>query len=226
MNWIYNYQLFLFDFDGILVNTEELHFKAYKKMCSERGCTLTWDIDKYFSYAMYSATALQKAIYEEFPALKQAEPDWNVLYREKKRAYHSLLHSEGVALMPGVEKLLIALDKANIKRCVVTHSPIEQVSFIREKNPILQSIPFWVTREDYNEPKPSSECYQKAISLYGEKSDQIIGFEDSPRGLQALVGTRAKAVFVTKLFQGEELLKLSEKVGREFVHRPSFDNLP
>ena len=32
MRWISEYQLFLFDLDGLLVNTEELHYQAYKNM--------------------------------------------------------------------------------------------------------------------------------------------------------------------------------------------------
>ena len=35
MDWIKKYQLFLFDFDGLLVNTEEMHFLAYKQMCEK-----------------------------------------------------------------------------------------------------------------------------------------------------------------------------------------------
>ena len=43
--------------------------------------------------------------------------------------------------MPGVEPLLKALEKANIRRCVVTHSPIEQIRLIRSKyQPSIRSL--------------------------------------------------------------------------------------
>lgn len=172
MQWIHNYQLFLFDFDGILVNTEELHFKAYQKMCKDRGFSLNWDEKTYVRHAMFSATGLKEAIYKEFSDLKCF--DWDLLYGEKKRAYYALLE-EGVSLMTGVSEILTALEMAKIKRCVVTHSPIEQISLIRKQHPILDSIPLWITREQYKQPKPSSECYEKAISMLAEVGGQSGG---------------------------------------------------
>ena len=39
-------------------------------------------------------------------------------------------------------------------------------------------------------------CYLKAIEKYGQLAKRIIGFEDTPRGLTALMGTRAEAVLI------------------------------
>lgn len=196
MSWIQEFDLFLFDFDGLLVNTEELHYLAYKKMCSDRGVELTWDFDRYCRAAHYRAEAVKEQIYEEFPELYRQEPDWDVLYAEKKRNIMQLLNEGAVHPMPGVVELLTALEKANVKRCVVTHSPDELVSIVRAKNPILNTIPLWITREFYSHPKPNPECYIKAVEMYGAPGDRVIGFEDTPRGIQALLGSGVKAVLV------------------------------
>jgi beta-phosphoglucomutase len=222
MNWIYHYQLFLFDFDGILVNTEHLHYKAYLKMCADRGFRLNWDEKTYMRYAMYTAEGIKEGIHQELPALEKQEPCWDVLYQEKKAAYLDLLVTEGVSLMPGVEELLIALKHANIKRCVVTHSTIEHIASIRKQQPILDSIPVWITREDYKEPKPSSECYIKAISMLSSPGERMIGFEDSPRGLTSLLGTSAQGVWVTHHFGDTEVKELVSTLGKEFKHFSSF----
>lgn len=225
MHWIHDYQLFLFDFDGILVNTEELHYLAYKKMCAGRGFSLKWNMETYIRHAMYSATGLKEGIYKEFPDLKRYEPCWDILYQEKKQAYAELLINQGATLMPGVEPLLKELEKAGIKRCVVTHSSAVQIKLITARLPILNSIPHWITREDYSQPKPSPECYQKAIEKLADKDDRVIGFEDSPRGLKALLGTDAKAVLVTALFSKREVATLSQELDKEFVHVSSFSEL-
>ena len=221
MDWIHNYQLFLFDFDGILVNTEELHYKAYLKMCSDRGFYLKWDMRTYIRYAMYTSTGIREAIYKEFPALTVP---WETLYAEKKRAYFELLQL-GTTLIAGVEQLLKALEQAGIKRCVVTHSPHEQISAIRKQHPILNSIPDWITREHYSQPKPSSECYHKAIAQFKSGNDRVIGFEDSPRGLQALLGTSAEGILVSNYFDSSEIKELGVTLGREFPHFSSFSEL-
>jgi len=101
-----------------------------------------------------------------------------------------------VQLMPGVQEMLMVLQQANIKRCVVTHSPKALVDTIRQQHPILNTIPYWITREDYIHPKPHPEGYQLAISRYATPSDKIIGFEDTWRGIQALLQTRAFPVLI------------------------------
>lgn len=196
MQWILHYQLFLFDFDGLLVDTERLHYQAYLKMCAERGFNLEWNFDRYSAAAHHTSTALQNQIYAEFPALREMEPDWRILYDEKKQHFLDLIENGKVPLMPGVPKLLLALQEAGINRCVVTHSPKSLIDKIRKQNPLLDTIPHWITREDYHLPKPHPECYQLAISKHAKEKDAIIGFEDSPRGLHALRRTKAQAVLI------------------------------
>lgn len=222
MQWIHNYQLFLLDFDGLLVNTEELHYRAYQQMCLERGFELRWDWPTYCKAAMYSSTGIREAIYREFPDLHRFEPCWDILYREKKRAYYELLLEGAVELMPGAERLLHALEEANVLRCVVTHAPIEQVKLLRKQFPILDTIPHWLTREDYVHPKPHPECYEKAIEKFGVDKERVIGFEDTPRGLQALLGAEAQGIFISWIFKKEDLKKLIDKT---FAHYRSLEEL-
>jgi beta-phosphoglucomutase len=196
MQWIHNYQLFLFDFDGLLVNTEHLHYQAYILMCAKRGFHLKWNFHRYSQAAHHESTGLRDQIYAEFPTLQAQEPHWPCLYEEKKQIFLDLVQDGAVHLMPGVSELLTALQAANINRCVVTHSATSLIQRIRQQNPILETIPHWITREDYHQPKPDPECYQVAISRLAHPHDRIIGFEDSPRGLNALLGTQAKPVLI------------------------------
>jgi HAD superfamily hydrolase (TIGR01509 family) len=196
MDWIFHYHLFLFDFDGLLVNTEKIHYNAYKKMCQRRGYQLTWTFAKYCSIAHTSATGLRENIYDDFPQLQQQEPIWEILYGEKKQCYMELLTEQPVELMAGAAELLALLEEAQVKRCVVTHSPLEQIQRIRKHQPLLDSITEWFTREDYTHPKPHPDGYLKAIEKLASKSDRIIGFEDSLRGIESLLQTPAQPVAI------------------------------
>ena len=199
MNWMKNYQLYLFDFDGLLVNTEEIHFLAYKRMLASRGYHLKWSFDRYCQAAHYDAEAVKHQLYEEFPTLAAHEPDWKVLYGEKREAVISLINEGAVHLMPGVSEFLHLLEDMKIKRCVVTHSPDELINAVRKQQPILNKIPFWITREDYSHPKPHPECYLKAVEKYGGVNEKVIGFEDTPRGIRALLGTSIKPVLICQI---------------------------
>jgi HAD superfamily hydrolase (TIGR01509 family) len=188
MQWIHNFTLFLFDFDGLLVDTEVLHYKAYREMCRLHGVDMHWSLNRFFEAAHFESTGLRQALYTEFPKLLESEPRFEILYAEKKAAYQRLLMEETLELMPGAGAVLEALHAANIRRSVVTNSPKVQVDAIREKIPALNTIPLWITRECYKEAKPNPEGYLLAIEKLGKAGDKIVGFEDSTRGLKALIG--------------------------------------
>lgn len=198
MDWVNDFQLFLLDFDGLLVNTELLHYQAYLRMCAHRGYHLGWSFEEFSHSAHYDSKQLRKDIYATLPALHHEEPDWSTLYTEKKRHYLDILRESTIELMPGVKEFLLALAKNNIKRCVVTHSPREQVDFIRLNHEILSTIEHWITREDYQLSKPHPEPYLTAIKRFASPKDRIIGFEDSPRGIYSLLETPAKAVMINE----------------------------
>jgi HAD superfamily hydrolase (TIGR01509 family) len=219
MKWIRSFQLFLFDFDGLLVNTEHLHYQAYVNMLAARGCKVGWSFLRFCELAHYDSHALRTQIYVEFPDL---EPNWEILYGEKKKIYFDLISSGKVELMPGAEKLLRALEKENIRRCVVTNSLFEQIQLLRSQHPILQTIPKWITREDYGKPKPDPECYLRAIQLYGHAGDKIIGFEDSIRGLEALRQTPALPVLICPFHH--PLLEIAAEGG--VIHYESLAAIP
>lgn len=196
MDWIANYQLFLFDFDGLLVDTENLHYQSYIEMCRRRGAHLSWDFSKYSSLAHHSSESLKAQILKEFPNLVTHPNDWSQLYQEKSDIFFESISKENVSLLPGVETLLKKLQHEHIKHCVVTHSSSKLIEKIRSHYPLLSAIPHWITRENYSKPKPSSECYLQAIEKFSLPGDKIIGFEDSPRGLKALLGSTAKPVLI------------------------------
>lgn len=221
MEWVNNYSLFLFDFDGLLVDTERAQYGAYCTMCRERGFDLPWDFRRYLELAHYSATGVKQEMYALFPDLYRQEPKWEVLHAEKKRALLNIYREGKVGLMPGVEKLLLALERKGIPRAVVTHSDDEQVMLIRGSLPILNTIPHWITRHDYNNPKPDPECYRTAIKKLAKPGDPIIGFEDSPRGLKALMGTEAQPVLVTTIDYPE--IDSFKKQGA--LHYPTFESI-
>ena len=197
MNWIQDYQLFLFDFDGLLVDTERLHYAAYKELCRRHGCELKWDFERFCQEAHRKAMGVWDGLKREFPSMFESGQDVGVFYEEKKLIYVDLLKTSPLELMPGALELLRALEACGAKRAVVTNSPKEHVELIKVSLPILQSIPLWITREDYAQPKPSPEGYLKAIESLGKNpNDRIIGFEDTLKGLKALLAAGAESFLV------------------------------
>ncbi|MDN3509672.1 MAG: HAD family hydrolase, partial [Candidatus Neptunochlamydia sp.] len=141
-----------------------------------------------------SSEGLRELITSHAPTLV-ASKTWGTLYNEKKSEYTKFLETGSVDLMPGAQIALDTVQMAKISHGVVTNSTRKQTEMIREKIPTLNNIPYWITREDYENPKPSPDAYLKAIEVLG-KSEKMLGFEDALRGIRALEGAAITAVLV------------------------------
>jgi HAD superfamily hydrolase (TIGR01509 family) len=208
-----SFDLCMFDFDGLLVNTELIHYEAYRRMFANRGYEMAWDFPRYCMAAHYESTGLREAAYDTIPGLHNHEPDWLILYEEKKQEYKNLVQDGKVQLMPGVEEFLLKIRDSGAKACVVTNSPPDAVGLIREQLPALGIISEWVTREQYDRPKPAPDGYLAAMEKYAEEGDRIVGFEDTIRGVRSLL----EAYNQTKHGREKEVVLVSqpELVGLE-----------
>lgn len=217
MDWITKYQTVFFDFDGLLVNTEQLHYQAYKKAISTQGEILTWDFPTFTSIAHRSATGLRELITKQFPFLIE-RLGWQEFYQEKTKSYLALLKSGGLELMPGVSRILSLVQKKGLSHCVVTNSTRQQVEMIKTNLPLLCQIPHWITREDYTSPKPAPDGYLKAIDLLNGNVGGRIGFEDSLRGIDSLKGAGITPVLICSPDHPQ-----MKDVEEELFYFPSFD---
>jgi beta-phosphoglucomutase len=199
----------LLDFDGLLVDTERLHYRAYGQMCANFGHNLPFSFGQFCSLAHVSATALKEGIYQEIPALKNKL--WDDLYQEKKRCYLELLARGELTLMPYVEPFLRKIQALGLCPSVVTHSPKEQILAIRNILPSLKVIPYWFTREDYNQPKPAPDGYLHAMKAIGATPDKTIGFEDTLRGYLSLEAAGVKGFVVSSIVDDCMQSKLQQR---------------
>lgn len=194
--WVTRFDLLCFDFDGLLVNTEDLHYEAYKQMLLKRGYHLPWSFQAYCLEAHVSTAVLRNAIYGLFPDLEREEPRWETLRQEKQQIYQQLLSEHRIKLMEGVPQLLHTLNQSQTKACVVTNSTTQQVDEIRNLLPQLNSINHWITRELYENPKPKPDGYLLALERLADPSDRIVGFEDTMKGIHSLVAANISPVLI------------------------------
>jgi HAD superfamily hydrolase (TIGR01509 family) len=184
----------LFDFDGLLVDTERLHYLAYQEALLKWNCPLDIDFFTYISLAHHaSGSALKEFVYSLYP---QISGKWEALRAEKLKIYSQLIESK-VLLMPFVEEFLLVLEKMKIPSCVVTNSLKKDIEVIKKRLPPLNMIPNWITREDYQNPKPHPDGYLTALKLYPKiLPNQAIGFEDTLKGIEALKASGIPSILI------------------------------
>lgn len=187
----------LFDFDGLLVNSEPLHYAAYMQMCKEHAIEIDWDFAKFCHAAHSQAGGFFTALEKQVPGIFSGRLSAASLYADKKRIYEELLVAKPVELMPGVSEVLAKLKDLDVRHAVVTNSPKGQIDVVRKKQPQLDEIPLWVTREDYKQPKPAPDGYLLAMGKLGRDKELVIGFEDTLKGIRSLIAAGAEAVLVS-----------------------------
>lgn len=215
------WQIFLFDFDGTLVNSEKLHHQAYLQVAKEYGIPFAPDFTTYTKLAHFSDHALKDIVCNLSKNL-----DWHAFYASKKRAYLDIVAATQPELMEGVETLLLQLAQSKVITCVVTHSAKEQTLSFCKKLPILETIDHWITREDYDHPKPAPDSYRAAVAkIKKDPSQKVVGFEDTVRGLEALLAIEADPFLVSNLLDSDTIQSLQKNMAKPFTHISTFSKL-
>lgn len=198
--WLENFDKIFFDLDGLLVNTEKLHYRAYCQTFIDRGYKLKWNFSTYCQKALIDNSSLSNAIFKSFPSFHGDISLWNEIKYEKTQKYLNMLQCEKINFLPGVERLLKDIKAKGTECCVVTNSSESETILIKKSLPLLNVIPHWITREHYEKPKPNPDGYLTAKKLISCKdSDRIIGFEDSYRGVTALKNAKIFNILICPL---------------------------
>ena len=182
------FDLFLFDLDGTLLNTEELHYQSYKETLLHFDYNKEFTFDDYCKLVHYDDELFKSLISTELSV------NYKNFYQYKKELYIKKINLK-LELNPNVETLLSYLFENNIKTAIVTHTEKDTVDLILGKLPILKKCNVILTRDDYINRKPHPECYIKALNYFPECKNPI-GFEDSYKGFLSLDKTIITSVLV------------------------------
>src|SRR5262249_34165824 len=137
----------IWDMDGTLVDTAELHFHAWARVARE--------IDKPFTRADFAATFGQRnpdIIHKLFGA-DYAEQELDALGTRKEEYYRAAAR-QGVTLLPGVRALLESLHAAGFKQAIGSSAPRENLNLILRLTQTEQLFEALVTMEDTQRGKP------------------------------------------------------------------------
>eukprot|EP01112_Ceratiomyxa_fruticulosa_P013494 TRINITY_DN379_c0_g1_i12.p1 TRINITY_DN379_c0_g1~~TRINITY_DN379_c0_g1_i12.p1 ORF type:complete len:956 (+),score=193.72 TRINITY_DN379_c0_g1_i12:331-3198(+) len=193
------FDLFLFDLDGVLVNTEQLHYEAYKEaLCALKGIdikTFEWGFKDYCALChrdSHSIRLLVNGIIAERNL--SGSQSWETFYRLKEKLFLAKLDTDSLQMIPGAHDLLTKLIQNNVNTCIVTHSPMSVLEKLQTRFPILAQVQKTVTKKDVKRHKPDPESYLKALHHFEYKN--AIGFEDSFKGYTSLSQCPITPVFL------------------------------
>jgi HAD superfamily hydrolase (TIGR01509 family) len=166
---------YIFDFDGVLVNTMELHYKAYSQACREFGVQV--EKGKFFEQA--GMTGREQIRY--FARESGVDVDVEAVYSRKNELATDW--TDRATDIPCNLELLRILRKNGNKVAVATGSTRRSIVPIMEKFSI--EVDAIVTSEDVARGKPNPDLFLCAAERLGLRPEQCIVIEDSDVGIDA-----------------------------------------
>jgi len=171
----------LFDFDGVLVDTEWAIYDAWHRTFRENGHPLPLEVYNQCIGSDFN-TWSPKTHLEE---LTGAAFDWHDLDSKRQETIESDLAGEGP--MPGVVELLETLGSLGISRAVVSSSSPHWVDGWLERLDLRKHFDQVVRRGDAPRIKPAPDLYLEAAKRLGLDPAECLVIEDSLNGVKAAI---------------------------------------
>jgi HAD superfamily hydrolase (TIGR01509 family) len=171
------FDVILFDNDGVLVDTEELYFRANQEVLAELGVTL--DEDAYAELFLRSG----RGAWHLVEARGHDVGSIDRFRAARDRRYAELVATADV-VMPGAAAIVAAL-AARYRLAIVTSSDPEPFARTHARTGLLGFFELVLTRNHYRQSKPDPEPYLCAVERLGAASERCLVIEDSERGLRA-----------------------------------------
>ncbi len=176
----------IFDFDGLLVDTESAIVAAWESIHAEDGLVA----DRAVLHALVGHVDVVANLWVAYPELHDRgalETRFQTLARRLCRE---------APVRPGVLELLDAARAAGLRLAVASNSSHPHVEGHLRARGLLDRFAAIVCREDVPRGKPAPDIYLAALQKLGLPADSAIAFEDSVPGHQAAAAAGLRVVVV------------------------------
>ncbi|MBD2214020.1 HAD-IA family hydrolase [Nostoc linckia FACHB-104] len=190
----------LFDLDGTIVNTDPIHYLAWKQKLADYGL----EIDETFYKSRISGRLNPEIVKDILPQLSDVE---GLKFADEKEALFREL-APNLQPLNGFSELLAWTDAHQLKRALVTNAPRLNAEFMLEVLGIKQAFDIVVLAEDCTAGKPDPTPYQVTLSKLGIKPDEAIALEDSPSGIRSAVAADIRTLGIASTHDPKILLEV------------------
>ncbi|MCJ7757258.1 MAG: beta-phosphoglucomutase [Gillisia sp.] len=172
---------FIFDLDGVIVDTAKFHFLAWRKLANNLGFDITEDQNEQLK-GISRVRSLE--IILEWGKVNLSQDEFMEQMALKNDNYLSYISSMTKKdLLPGVSNVIDYLSENNIPFALGSAS--KNARIILEKTGLIQKFNAVVDGNDVTKAKPNPEVFLIAASKLKIEPENCIVFEDSVAGIQA-----------------------------------------
>jgi HAD superfamily hydrolase (TIGR01509 family) len=195
----------IFDVDGTLAETEELHRRSFNQAFAAAG--LAWNWDQALYARLLEVTGGKERIRHYLDAYSPGgsldAPAIAALHADKTQRYARLVEDGGVALRPGVARLIAQAESAGLVCAIATTTSRANVDAL--VNATLGRNPFAVIAagDEVAAKKPAPDVYQLALAGLGLSPDECVAIEDTLNGVRSARGAGIPCLVTTSLYGGQ-----------------------
>lgn len=208
-------QAIVFDFDGVIADSEPLHLTAFQRTLAEEGVTLS-AADYYARYLGYDDVGMFEAVARD-RGIEMNDRHVTALVARKGAVLQALLQ-QGAVLFPGaIEFIRSASDAVPI--AIASGAMRHEILEVIEAAGVSELFVTIVAAGDTPESKPSPAPYRLAFEQLRSKTgrdldpQRCVAIEDSRWGLESARGAGLRCVGVTNSYAADELVAAELVVG-------------
>ena len=180
----------VFDFDGLIVDTERPIYEAYRAVFAEYGVGLTVEM-----WSDVIGTSSERG--PLFERLERAIGERVDREEVRRRARgHRLNATDALPALAGVAEHVAQAREAGLRLAVASSSSSRWVSGHLGRLGLLASFDAVCTRDDVRRTKPDPDLYRLALARTGARAHEAFAIEDSPHGITAAKAAGLRCVAV------------------------------
>jgi HAD superfamily hydrolase (TIGR01509 family) len=169
----------IFDFDGLILETEEPDYQAWQEVYSAFGCTLP--LAKWATHIGTAAAIFNP--YDELEAQLGRPVDRAAIRAQRRRRFADLVAAR--AVLPGVLEYLTDAERLGLRLGVASSSSREWVVGHLGRLGLTDRFAAIACADEVSHTKPDPALYLVALTALDLRADEAIALEDSPNGIAA-----------------------------------------
>lgn len=199
----------IFDFDGVIVDSEPLHYRAFQEVLKPEG--IQFSFSEYMDY--YIGFDDRDAFKEAFKLAGKdlGESGLSGLIRSKSITFEAIVR-KGIKAFPGAKTLVRDLASRGIPLAIASGALKDEIILILEKLSLISFFKTIVSADQVKKSKPDPETYVVALQKLREQLNDrelnpalCVAIEDTPAGIKSARGAGLKVIAVGHSYGLEDL---------------------
>jgi HAD superfamily hydrolase (TIGR01509 family) len=195
----------IFDVDGTMADTEELHRQAFNEAFLEFNLNWHWSKNDYYKLLFISGGKERfKICLNEDKELKSKIIDPHLFIEElhqcKSNHYRRILSNGHIQLRPGIERLINEAQDKGLQLGIATSSCLANLNTLINRTlnidpkEIFNTI---ISSDNVTDKKPSPIVYQCALAGLGLRPETCVAIEDTQNGNTAALNAGLQTIITT-----------------------------